>query len=209
MLLRRLVLSIVAILLVSVVMTTTAFAKISPSVVVSVDTGQTEVDLYGNTVAITNTAVVWLGLAGTGTVGDSPFRSDYVDSATSYPVFNIGGNSYVEAYSERTDISGFLRSGPDETKAYYKATFSLSGAGWGTMELSVFNGDFPTVLNMEMRDGDSMTYWFASAQEHRFTLKPQGAVTTPEPSSMIAVFSGITGLTGLAGFAGLIRRRRK
>lgn len=206
MLLSRTVSVIAVLLLVSVAMTTmstTAFAMISPSVVVSVDTGKTSVDLYGNTVAVTNTAVIWLGSAGTGIIGTSPFRSDYLDPTTSYPVINVGGNSYVEAYSERGEINGFLRSGPDEGKAYYKATFSLSGAGWGTMELSVFNGDFPTVLNMEMRDGDSQTYWFSSSQEHRFTLKPQGTVTTPEPGGMIAT------LTGLAGVGGLSRRRRK
>jgi len=174
------------------------FAGGPPAWFVSVDTGQTEVDLYGNTVPVTNSTIVWLGQPGTGSIGYGISNPNYY--STSYPAIDIAGILYAEADIEKADgVYGVIQSKADETRAYYQTTFGFYGANWGTMQLTVKNGvGFPVILNEEFTNSNSKTFWFSSAERYTYSL-----TSVPEPSSILAFGSGIVSLGGFA-----LRRRK-
>lgn len=177
---------------------TSAFAAGPPAWAVSVDTGRTEVDLYGNTVPVTNSTIVWLGQPGAGSVGYGLSNPNYY--TTSYPAIDIAGTLYAEADIEKANgVYGVIQSKADETRPYYQTTFTLLGAEWGTMLLTVKNSvGFPVILNNEYTNRTSGTFWLSSSERYTYSL-----TSIPEPSSILAFGSGLVGLGGLA-----LRRRR-
>ena len=179
---------------------TLANANGDPMFWIGADTEKTEVDLYGNTVKIYNIAFTWLGAPGTGSVGLSPFNPAYTN--LSYPTIDVNGSQYFEAQAERSaGVRGQLQSAPDETRPFYETAFSLYGANWGTMELTVWDSSgFAVILNEDMTDRTTKTFWFSSAETYGFALRP---ASVPEPGSLLALFSGLVGIVGFG-----IRRRK-
>ena len=152
------------------------------------------------------------------TEGSSTAPYDFILSLGSAPTVTVGGTTYEVSW-----IQGFYFLGKDSTTTFNAVDAGTSGwnwstkppnsepysiAGWGatgagdrmyadsskTFSLSEFDGQDSTVYGLHLGYGNTEMF---------VTRHFKGDVPVPEPTSLLAI------ATGLGGLATFVRRRRK